>query len=337
MLGYTSFPHPRPSVVLHEVIKLTKGAGLFGPGGVATALEHDAMDLLCDTVGKFLLAGRNNLAGRWFANGSDACDAAVRLTRKYTERASIISVGYHGSGSLFAHPPQNDGIHHGQMAEVYQVEFGDTQAVYRMSEAKPIAGIIVETPSVDDDAISFLRACRAICTTHGALFILDELVTGFRLGLGGAAQRYGIPPDMACYGKAMSNGRGISALVGHEGVMQLLENNVFYSNTYNGDPYNCAHVIGTLNYLREHEMEVYPKLITVGTELKNGLTERGVPVVGQPVRSVIDDEWEKATEFKRAMVEQGILMDRPNYIATVHDGTPVLRTLRAAEKVMNDL
>lgn len=334
ILGYTAIHSMRASSVLSRVRNLTNNAGMYGPGGVATHLEHSAMDLLCDTVGPFLLPGRNNSAGRWFANGSDACDAAVRLARAHTDRMPIISIGYHGSSSLFSHKPQNAGIHPGQTADIYRVEFGDSDLLMRMSEARPLAGIIVETPPVDEDVIPFLRACRSICTTHGALLILDELVTGFRLDIGGAAQRYGIPPDLACYGKAMSNGRGISALVGHRSVMELLVDKVFYSNTYNGDPYNCAHVLATLEYLIARGGAVYPAIIAVGTDLKTGMRELGVPILGQPTRSVIDDEWENATMFKRDMVKNGILMDRPNYASTAHIGAPLLRTLEAAAEVM---
>ena len=335
VLGYTTGFTPRAKEVLERVRQLTKGSGLYGPGGVATGLEHEAMNLLCDTVGRYLLPGKNKIAGRWFANGSDSCDAAVRLARAYTDRKPIISIGYHGSGSMFSHAPQDGGIHKGQRAEIYPVEFGDHHLLSKMSEARPLAGIIVETPSVDDDVIPFMRACRAICTTHGALLILDELVTGFRLGLGGAAQRYGVPPDMACYGKAMSNGRGISALVGARDVMEQLEEQVFYSNTFNGDPYNCAHTLATLEYLRENA--VYGSIIKVGTELKNGMRQLGVPIIGQPTRSVIDDEWSHALEFKRAMVKKGILMDRPNYASTAHIGAPILKTLSAAEQVMEEI
>lgn len=336
VLGYTH-GRGRGKQILDRVRQLTKTSGLYGPGGVAAAMEHEAMDLLCDTVGSFLLPGRNKTAGRWFANGSDACDAAVRLARAYTDRLPVISIGYHGSSSLFSHPPQNLGIHPSQTADIYDIEFGDYNLLSRMSEARALAAIIVETPSVDDDVIPFLRACRAICATHGAMLIFDELVTGFRLGLGGAAQQYRIPPDMACYGKAMSNGRGISALVGPRDVMELLEEDVFYSNTFNGDPYNCAHVLATLEYLRTYDADVYSILTQVGTKLKNGLRNLGVPVLGQPVRSVIDDEWKHALEFKRAMVKEGILMDRPNYASTAHLGAPILETLNAAERVMEEL
>ena len=194
--------------------------------------------------------------------------------------------------------------------------------------------MIVEVPPLDEDARSFLHEIRRLCSWNGALMILDEVVTGFRLALGGAAELYDVMPDLACYGKALSNGRGISALVGRQELMELLAEEVFYSNTFNGDPYNCAHVIATLELLREHHDDIYGHLWGLGNLLIAGLSERGVPCGGTAPRSVLLWPDKQRREFCAKLVPLGILIDRPNYVSMAHTQDSVNKTVEAARKVL---
>jgi len=330
VLGFTSPRNFYTLPLLKYVFRLTHKHGLYGPGGVASGLEYEAAELLIDTVGRFLCPG--DLQLRWFANGSDACDAAVRLSRAFTGRDRFVSIGYHGSSVVFVNPPQNAGVPKCIAEDRAEVGFGDTKKLKAELETGKIACVIVEVPSTDDKAAGYLSAIQGLCHAHGALFVLDEVVTGFRLALGGAAEHYDVKPDIACYGKALSNGRAISAVVGSDVVMDLLANDVFYSNTYNGDPYNCAHVIGTLSTLIDREEEIYNHLWKIGAALRDGLNELGVTCVGHAPRTAIT--YEDKETLTKEMVIRGVLLHQPNYAAAAHTTEDVTKTLEAVAEVM---
>ena len=310
----------------------------MGPMGVVDVYERDAAYLLGDIVGPYLKP--DSLGVRFMANGSDACDAAVRVARAATGRDHIVSVGYHGSSVVFVHPPQDEGVPAVFSTHRRDVGFGDTgvldDALFEVAD--DLAAIIVEVPSTDELACSFLRHCREACDAEGALLILDEVVTGFRLALGGAAEHYGVAPDIACYGKAMANGRPIAAVVGPQAEMAALADRVFYSNTYNGDPFHCALALLTMRELRGSEERVYSHLWDIGNTLKGELNARGIPVVGHAPRTAlaIPDE-AKRREFCWRMVEKGIMMDRPNYASMAHGDRHVRWTVQFAEEVLEEM
>ena len=271
---------------------------------------------------------------RFLANGSDACDASVRLARSFTGRGTFVSTGYHGSSAIFGHAPQNGGIPDAYTDGRVDVKWGDSQALaIALETGEPKACYIVEAPSEDEDAQSFLTYARILCDRAGALLIFDEVVTGFRLALGGAAETYGVKPDIACYGKAMSNGRGISAVVGSNDIMALLIDCVFYSNTYNGDPYNCAHVLGTLLTLESLGDELYGQLWGLGDELRKEMNKSGLTCVGHgPRTALVGADY---TELSNELVKAGFVVDRPNYISWAHTRNHVKRTGSAIRKVLD--
>ena len=333
ILGYTGGRTEFAAEHMRRIRKLT-ARGMYGPGAVASELEEQAAELLCDIVGARLVGGKKTQLVRWLANGGDACDCAIRVARAYTEREHFVSIGYHGPSVLFAHLPQRAGVPDWCYRGRVDVEFGDTQALAHAANNYGLAAVIVEVPPLDDDARSFLHEVRRLCSWNGALFILDEVVTGFRLELGGAAEVYDLLPDMACYGKALSNGRGISALVARSELMELLAEEVFYSNTYNGDPYNCAHVIATLELLRENHEDVYGHLWGIGNALIAGLSGIGVPCGGTAPRSVLLWPDDQRREFCAKLVPLGIMADRPNYTSMAHTIDSVSATVDAARKAL---
>ena len=270
---------------------------------------------------------------RWFANGSDACDAAVRLARGSTGRDEFVSTGYHGSSLLFSHEPQNAGIPELYTRGRVDVAWGDSQALAEALETgTPKSCYIVEVPSEDEDAQSFLQYARRLCDKTGTLLVLDEVVTGFRLAIGGAAEVYNVEPDIACYGKAMSNGRAISAVVARGDIADLLLDQVFYSNTYNGDPYNCAHVLGTLLTMEMLGAELWGHLWELGDELRLGLRKAGVTCVGHgPRTALVGADY---TELSQELVLQGIVLNRPNYISYAHTQNHVKKTIKAVNDIL---
>ena len=332
LLGYSSRMNRYSKPVLLEVERAIKN-GMLGPGSVASQYEYETTDLICDILAPYLTDGKGELAVRWLANGSDILDCSLRLARAITRRNKYISIGYHGSSIVFAHEPQNKGVPSYIYKDRIDMDFGDFEALENIDDK--VSCIIVEVPSEDAVAEDFLKACRKFCDDTGAIFILDELVTGFRLGIGGAAQRYDVKPDLACYGKAMSNGRGIAALLGWPKIMNQLVDKVFYSNTFNGDPLNLAFVKGTLNYLRTHEY-IYEHIWEMGEKLRNMMESAGIEMVGHAPRMDMAMPYDKKRyDFCVECVRRGVVINRPFYIALPLKDKHLEQTAEAVEECMS--
>jgi len=331
VLGYTSRLNPLTKGILDEVARHE----VFGPSSVVSAQEVDAAERLVAMVGPFLNAEKPRV--RFTSDGSDACDMAIRLARAGTGREWFVSIGYHGSSVVFAHEPQRAGVPERYTDRRWDVTFGDTHALTSAFWGPPVAAVIVEVPSTDEKAVEFLQMCRQLCDTHGALLILDDIVTGFRLAPGGAAEHYGVKPDIACYGKAMSNGRGIAATVADAQIMDLLAEKVFFSCTYSGDAYNCAHVVGTLKTIEKTKGELYPYLWETGEVLRKGMADVGVTLIGHAPRMAMDMPEEKRRVLCAAVVERGVVIDRPFYVTRAHSQWHITRTAAAIMSALEAL
>jgi glutamate-1-semialdehyde 2,1-aminomutase len=186
-------------------------------------------------------------------NGSDACTAAVRVARAATGRDVILSSGYHGYHDWFmAETGWAEGFPAAYRGFVHGFELNDLAAVEELAErhAGQVAAIIVEPAHRLLPAPGFLAALRRIADRAGAVLIFDEVVTAFRLHLGGAQGYSGVVPDLACLGKAMSNGYPLSALVGRREVMENLQK-TFFSMTYQHDSLGFAIARACLRHLRD--------------------------------------------------------------------------------------
>ena len=310
--------------------------------GVHGSYGHAAEWQLADLLGQVFdgLLTSDDLAVRFFQNGGDACAAAVRIARAFTDSFAIATQGYHGVGDSLAHAPASTGIP-GYLVNLHRrFEFGDTagmKAAMWQTFATATC-VMVEVPALDDDAAiaGFLRDCRETCDRNGIPLIFDDVVLGFRLALGGTAEYYGVRPDMVCLGKAMCATGGVSALIGRADLVGRLGEDVFYSTTFGGSPGPCAVAAATVRWLHEHRSEVYGEaghLRRIGTALKDGYNALGIKCVGQPERSVFafpsDDEW---LSFCSRMIGAGYMVHRPNFPTLAHTLADVEATLEAAGK-----
>ncbi len=210
---------------------------------------HVAEWLLADALGEALdgVFTSDKLAARFDQDGGTALAAAARLARHATGRFLIASCGYHGAAEEWAHDPGSRGILRDAIDMHSHFEWGSLRLPFDLSE---YASICVEVPAVqDDDAREFLRAVRQTCNDSGAVMVLDEVVTGFRLGLKGAAGYYGVKPDIACYGKAMSATGCVSAIVGRADLVEAIGGDVFLSTTFGGSPGPCSVAAATVKWL----------------------------------------------------------------------------------------
>lgn len=210
---------------------------------------------------------------RFGKNGSDATSAAVRLARAFTEREHIAVCGYHGWQDWYIGSTTRDlGVPETTKALTHTFQYNDIKSLEKLFNEFPekIAAIIMEPMNTTYPSPGFLTQVKALCHQHGALFILDETITGFRYSLGGAQQLFDVTPDLATFGKGMANGYPLSAIVGRRDIMMLMED-IFFSGTFAGETLSLAATKATLSKIQNND--VLNHIHAIGTRLLTGLND----------------------------------------------------------------
>lgn len=290
---------------------------------------------------------------RFGKNGSDATAGAVRVARGVTGRDVIACCGYHGWQDWFIGSTTRRCGVPGAVSELtHAFQYGDIASLERIFEEHPgqVAGVILEPVCLDAPPEGFLQAVRELCTREGALLIFDEIITGFRLHLGGAQTVYGVTPDLATFGKALANGWPISVLCGAAQYMDILEE-AFYSFTFGGELPSIAGALKTIELLeREHAVE---ELRESGRRLRGGIDRvaresgldclRSIGLDFFPGYSIVDSQDVPAIELQtllqQELVRRGILTRSCLFVSTAHGPADIAFTLDAfagAAEVVHD-
>jgi glutamate-1-semialdehyde 2,1-aminomutase len=267
-----------------------------------------------------------------------------------------------GSGVATLGIPGSAGVPAETAMHTLALLYNDLAAVEAAFEARPgeIACVIVE-PVVGNagtipPAEGYLAGLRRLCTENGALLILDEVMTGFRLSLGGAQRVYGIEPDLTTLGKILGGGLPCGAFGGRAEVMDMLAplGPVYQAGTLSGNPLAMAAGMATIGHLMEHEDEVYPQLDAMTRAIAEGVAEIarevGVPVTtnrvgsmftwfftGEPVTdfaTAATSDTEAFARFHRGMLEAGVWLPPSQYeaafVGAAHGPMEVERVLEGA-------
>lgn len=270
----------------HVVNAVTEQASRSLGFGAPTELEIE----LADTI-HGLMPSIESV--RMVSSGTEATMSAIRLARGFTGRDLIIKFAgcYHGhsdallskagSGLLTFGIPNCPGIPADVAALTLTLPFNDPQALRDAFATHPnkIACVIVEPVAGNMGCIppepGFLNALRSITAHHGALLIFDEVITGFRVALGGAQALYGVTPDITTLGKIIGGGLPVGAFGGRADVMAHIAplGGVYQAGTLSGNPLTMAAGLATLNQLNS---ELYPRLQGLTEELADGLTNAAV-------------------------------------------------------------
>lgn len=311
---------------------------------------------------------------RFCNSGTEATMSAIRLARGYTGREKIIKFDgcYHGhadsllvkagSGALTFGHPDSAGVPAAFTQHTIVVPFNDREAVCAAFAANPgaVAGLILEpvpgNAGLYPPKPGFLEFLREITEKEGALLIFDEVMTGFRLAWGGAQQRYGITPDLSCFGKIIGGGLPVGAFGGRTEIMDKLAplGPVYQAGTLSGNPLAMAAGLAALNELADGT--VYSKLETLGTALEEGMKDAaksaGVKVQFQRVGSMFcgyfndSPVWnvEEALRSDRArfgryfhaMLERGVYLApsqfEAGFLSVAHSMEDIEQTVRAASE-----
>ena len=275
--------HAHPAVV--AAVREACGQGLTF--GAPTARETELAELV-----RTLMPSMEKL--RMVSSGTEAVMSAIRTARGFTRRDDVIKFAgcYHGhsdgmlvkagSGALTHGEPDSAGVPADVARHTLVAEYNDLASVEAIFAAHPdsVAAVVVEPVAANNGVIppapGFLAGLRELTTRHGALLIFDEVITGFRLALGGAQAYYGVTPDLSTLGKIVGGGLPAAVYGGRADVMAMVspEGPVYQAGTLSGNPLATAAGIATLSILRE-DPGIYRRLAEKGAALAEGLRRAG--------------------------------------------------------------
>jgi glutamate-1-semialdehyde 2,1-aminomutase len=209
-----------------------------------TALEAD----LAERLVRLIPCAKKVRFGK---NGSDATSAAIRLARAHTGRDHVLACGYHGWHDWYIGATSRRlGIPQAVCELTTTFPYNQPEAVADLLSAQPdaYAAVILEPAGVTLPAPGFLQHLRELTERYGVVLVFDEIITGFRINMGGAQAEFGVTPDLACFGKSMANGMPISAIVGRDDIMKQMPE-IFFSGTFGGETLSLAASIATIDKL----------------------------------------------------------------------------------------
>ena len=362
--------HGHPRVVKAVQEQAARGSTYFTLNREALALAELLVDAVpCAEQVKFV------------GSGSEATFAALRLARAYTGREKILKFegGYHGNHDYslvsvtpaspppYPEPAQDTaGVPAAVRDTVLVAPFNDSEAARDiiLDHARELAAVIVEPLQRSLPPVpGFLAALREACTRAGALLIFDEVVTGFRLAWGGAQERYGVRPDLACYGKVVFGGYAGGAVCGPRDVIGFADPargkaGINMTGTLSGNPVSAAAGLETLQAIDEERDAFYERIFGYGDRLRDGLAAafraRDIPVQipgegpvfqpflqEQPIREYRDTlqaDGGRWTRFCHAMIRRGVYFNGGKiYISAAHTEDDLHATLAAAEEALDGL
>ncbi|MEJ1239613.1 glutamate-1-semialdehyde 2,1-aminomutase [Chryseolinea sp. T2] len=361
--------HAHP-LVEEAVRKALAGSSSFG---APTSREVDMAELICSIVPSVERV-------RMVNSGTEATMSAIRVARGFTGRDKIIKMEgcYHGhgdsfliaagSGALTFGSPDSPGVTKGTAADTLIAPFNDANAVARIIDSNhdQIAALILEPVVGNMGCVppqpGYLHDLRKLCTSHGIVLIFDEVMTGFRLSLGGAQELYGVTPDMTTMGKIIGGGLPVGAYGGRRDIMESVSpvGPVYQAGTLSGNPLAMAAGLAMVSYLKSHP-EVYQHINTTTSHLVEGLKKqlfsKGLGYTINQVGSMftlfftdrIVTDFATATtsdtalfgRYFNSMLSQGIYMAPSQYeamfISQSIDDSLVERILSASEVALGSL
>jgi len=316
---------------------------------------------------------------RLVSSGTEAAMSAIRLARGATGRDLVVKFDgcYHGhadsllvkagSGGATFGVPDSGGVPAALAALTVALPFNDLDAVARLMDARghEVAVVVVEPVAgnmgVVPPAPGYLQGLRDLCTRHGALLLFDEVITGFRVGPGGAQARYGVRPDLTCLGKIIGGGLPVGAYGGRRDLMEQVSplGPVYQAGTLSGNPLAVAAGLATLKVLADPT--VYERLDRLGARVESGLSEAagqaGVALTVNRVGSmmtafftaapVVDLASAKRADtaryarFFHAMLERGVFLAASQFeaafVSLAHTDDDLDTAARAAREAMKTL
>jgi len=360
--------HAHPGIV--EAVQKT--AALGTSFGIPNPLEVEMARLIVESIPSVEKV-------RFCNSGTEACMSAIRLARGFTRRDKIIKFAgcYHGhadfllvkagSGALTLGQPDSAGVPTAFSQHTLVLPFNEPEAVRTAFAAHPnqIAAVILEAVPGNAGVYlpkpGYLEFLREITSANGAVLIFDEVMTGFRLAFGGAQERFGIRPDLSCFGKIIGGGLPVGAFGGRADIMDLLAplGPVYQAGTLSGNPLAMAAGLSALRELKAGG--IYEKLERLGALLESGMksaaSNAGVPVQFNRCGSMfcayftetpvwnLDDALrcnrDRFARFFHGMLDEGVYIApsqfEAGFLSAAHTEKDVELTVEAAARVLKQL
>jgi glutamate-1-semialdehyde aminotransferase/spore coat polysaccharide biosynthesis protein SpsF (cytidylyltransferase family)/predicted dehydrogenase len=285
---------------------------------------------------------------RFGKNGSDATSGAVRGARALTGRELIACCGYHGWQDWYiGSTTRNAGVPHAVRALTHPFVYNDLGSLQKLlnDDKGEFAAVILEPVNFWPPSAGFLEGVRDLAHEHGALLIFDEICSGFHFGLGGAQKKFGVTPDLACFGKAMGNGFPIACVVGRADLMKVFED-IFFSFTFGGEVASMAAAMKVLDVLENTDalarMDANGRLLQEGLNAlaKEARLQDRVKCIGYPSWSLIKfldtdgkDSFLVRSLFTQECVKRGVLLLTTHNMTAAHDPLAIEQTLRVYAEV----
>jgi glutamate-1-semialdehyde 2,1-aminomutase len=363
--------HAFPDVV--EAVATTAASGLSF--GAPCRLEVELAELVTSSVPHLEMV-------RFVSSGTEAVMSAVRLARGATGRDTVVKFSgcYHGhadhllvsagSGLATFGTPSSAGVPAAFAAHTAVLPLDDEEVFVKLMDERgsEIAAVIIEGVPANAGLLvqrpAFMHLLRSECSRHGALLILDEVITGFRVGVRGAAGLYGIEPDLSTYGKVIGGGMPVGAYGGRRELMEQLAplGPVYQAGTLSGNPVAMAAGAATLRTLFADGGAAYAELERFGSLLERGLVRVLASVGvdwsvvrvgsilwlalqdGEPPRRYEDIRPESAATYARlhrALFERGIYLAPSAYevmfVSLAHDPGVIDQTVTAFEEAVREI
>ena len=357
-----------------DVISAVKAAADNGLGfGAPTRIETEMADLVCKLVPSVEKV-------RMVSSGTEATMSAIRLARGFTGRDKIVKFEgcYHGhsdsllvkagSGALTLGVPTSPGVPADLAAHTLTLEYNNLEQVEQVFQetGDQIACIIVEPVAGNMNCIppkpGFLQGLRKVCDAHGTVLIFDEVMTGFRVALGGAQSLYEVTPDLTTLGKVIGGGLPVGAFGGRADIMNHIapDGPVYQAGTLSGNPVAMAAGLATLTAIQKdgfhHDLATRTSALMQGFE--SVAEETGIPLTTQAVggmfgvffteeksitsfSQVMACDVDRFRKFYHGMLDAGVYMApsafEAGFVSAAHGDEEIGKTLDAARKVLKSL
>lgn len=245
-----------PIILGYQYLAVDKAIGGQLKKGIIFSLPSPLENELAELLIKHIPCAEMVRFGK---NGSDATTGAIRLARAVTGRDQVAVCGYHGWHDWYiGSTTKNLGVPKSTQKLTHKFVYNNIKSLEKIFEdnKNKVAAVIMEPMNYVDPEKGFLKKVKELAHKNGALLIFDEVITGFRFGMGGAQKLFGVTPDLAAFGKSMANGMPISALAGRRKYMEKVED-IFYSFTAAGENLSIAAAIATIKELEKKKVIKY--------------------------------------------------------------------------------
>ncbi|HEV8230240.1 MAG TPA: glutamate-1-semialdehyde 2,1-aminomutase [Candidatus Limnocylindria bacterium] len=357
--------HAHPAVVAAIARQLERGTSY----GMPSPLEAELAEKIVDALPSIKMV-------RFVSSGTEAAMSALRVARAATGRDAILKFAgcYHGhadpllaragSGVATFGLPDSAGVAAAVARDTITVAYNDLAAATRVARERPLAAIIVEPVAGNMGCVApepgFLSGLRALADETGAVLVLDEVITGFRLARGGAQERFDVRADLTCLGKVIGGGLPVGAYGGSRRLMELVAplGPVYQAGTLSGNPLAMAAGLATLELL---DRAAYERLDVLGARLEDGLAhaaaDAGIPARVQRAGSLLtlfftdravrneDDartsDRARFAAFHRGMLARDVLLPPSQFeclfLSLAHDEAVIDEVVSAARDVLNEI